>query len=145
VAERRARALALEHAGALAFSRTGDPAAASFPGRRLLIKSGFRFCVRFQRMRGYLAKSANIMRSAANKPAPPALGIFSPLRYAVFRRTGPQACCPTSGFSFWGSAPPYRSMTKISSSTGMVALVQTSLMLPVALVSTPAWRDRRYA
>jgi hypothetical protein len=29
-------------------------------------------------------------------------------------------------------------MTKISSSTGMVALVQTSLMLPVALVSTPA-------
>ena len=30
VAERRARALALEHVGALAFSRTRDPATASF-------------------------------------------------------------------------------------------------------------------
>lgn len=30
VAERRARALALEHAGALAFSRTGDPATGEF-------------------------------------------------------------------------------------------------------------------
>ena len=30
VAERRARALALEHAGALAFSRTGNPATGEF-------------------------------------------------------------------------------------------------------------------
>ena len=30
VAERRARALALEHAGALAFSRTGDPTTGEF-------------------------------------------------------------------------------------------------------------------
>ena len=30
VAERRARALALEHAGALVFSRTGDPATGEF-------------------------------------------------------------------------------------------------------------------
>ncbi len=27
-----------------------------------------------------------MMRRSANKPAPPSLGIFSPLRYAVFRR-----------------------------------------------------------
>jgi len=32
-------------------------------------------------------------------------------------------------------------MTKISSSTGMVALVQTSLMLPVALVSNQLARS----
>ena len=37
-------------------------------------------------MGGYLAKSAKMMRRAANKPVSPALGIFSPLRYAVFRR-----------------------------------------------------------
>ena len=73
VAERRARALALEHAGALAFSRTGDPTtgefqdamilaqfgevdldslgereAASLPGRRLLTQSHLRFCVNFE-------------------------------------------------------------------------------------------------
>jgi hypothetical protein len=71
VAERRARALGLEHAGALAFSRTGDPAVGEFqdavilarfgevdldslreregasPGRRSLIKSHLRFCVGF--------------------------------------------------------------------------------------------------
>ena len=32
VAERRARALALEHAGAVAFSRTGNPATGEFRG-----------------------------------------------------------------------------------------------------------------
>jgi hypothetical protein len=37
-------------------------------------------------MGGYLAKSANMMRHAANKPVSPALGIFSRLRYAVFGR-----------------------------------------------------------
>ena len=37
-------------------------------------------------MGGYLAYSANMMRHEANKPVSPAPGIFSPLRYAVFRR-----------------------------------------------------------
>ncbi len=38
VAERRARALALEHAGALAFSRTGNPATVyEVTGRSLLL------------------------------------------------------------------------------------------------------------
>jgi hypothetical protein len=35
-------------------------------------------------MGGYRAKSVNVMRLAANTA--PGLGIFSPLRYAVFRR-----------------------------------------------------------
>jgi hypothetical protein len=33
----------------------------------------------FQRMGGSLAKSVNMIRHAAKKPAPPAPGIFSPL------------------------------------------------------------------
>ena len=88
-------------------------------------------------MGGYLAKSANMMRHAANKPAPPALGIFSPLRYAVFRRIWTASLLSNLGLLVLGVGAAW-TMTKISSSTGMVALVQTSLMLPVALVSTPA-------
>ena len=40
VAERRARALALEHAGALAFSRTGDPATGDFHDAVILARFG---------------------------------------------------------------------------------------------------------
>ena len=40
VAERRARALALEHAGALAFSRTGDPATGEFQDAVILAQFG---------------------------------------------------------------------------------------------------------
>ena len=40
VAERRARALALEHAGALAFSRTGNPATGEFEEAVLLTRFG---------------------------------------------------------------------------------------------------------
>ena len=40
VAERRARVLALEHAGALAFSRTGDPATGEFQDAVLLARFG---------------------------------------------------------------------------------------------------------
>src|SRR5271166_5279648 len=39
VAERRARALALEHAGALAFSRTGNPATGEFQDAVILARS----------------------------------------------------------------------------------------------------------
>ena len=88
-------------------------------------------------MGGYLAKSADIMRHSANKPAPPARGIFSPLRYAVFRRIWTASLLSNLGLLVLGVGAAW-AMTKISSSTGMVALVQTSLMLPVALVSTPA-------
>ena len=88
-------------------------------------------------MGGYLAKLADMMRHSANKPAPPALGIFSPLRYAVFRRIWTASLLSNLGLLVLGVGAAW-TMTKISSSTGMVALVQTSLMLPVALVSTPA-------
>ena len=88
-------------------------------------------------MGGYLAKSANMMRHAANKPVSPAPGIFSPLRYAVFRRIWTASLLSNLGLLVLGVGAAW-SMTKISSSTSMVALVQTSLMLPVALVSTPA-------
>jgi hypothetical protein len=88
-------------------------------------------------MGGYLAKSANMMRHAENKPVSPALGIFSPLRYAVFRRIWTASLLSNLGLLVLGVGAAW-AMTKISSSTGMVALVQTSLMLPVALVSTPA-------
>lgn len=40
VAERRARALALEHAGVLAFSRTGDPARGEFQDAVILARFG---------------------------------------------------------------------------------------------------------
>ena len=88
-------------------------------------------------MGGYLATSANMMRHTANKPTPPALGIFSPLRYAVFRRIWTASLLSDLGLLVLGVGAAW-AMTKISSSTGMVALVQTSLMLPVALVSTAA-------
>ena len=78
-----------------------------------------------------------MMRHSANKTPPPALGIFSPLRYAVFRRIWTASLLSNLGLLVLGVGAAW-TMTKISSSTGMVALVQTSLMLPVALVSTPA-------
>jgi hypothetical protein len=40
VAERRARALALEHAGALAFSRAGDPTTGEFQDAVILARFG---------------------------------------------------------------------------------------------------------
>ena len=40
IAERRARALALEHAGALAFSRTGDPTTGEFQDAVILAQFG---------------------------------------------------------------------------------------------------------
>ena len=40
VAEHRARALALEHAGALAFSRIGDPATGEFQDAVILVRFG---------------------------------------------------------------------------------------------------------
>jgi MFS family permease len=78
-----------------------------------------------------------MMRHSANKTPPPALGVFSPLRYPVFRRIWTASLLSNLGLLILGVGAAWM-MTKISSSTGMVALVQTSLMLPVALVSTPA-------
>jgi MFS family permease len=78
-----------------------------------------------------------MMSISAIKRAPPSLGIFSPLRYAVFRRIWTASLLSNLGILVLGVGAAW-TMTKISSSTNMVALVQTALMLPVALVSTPA-------
>ncbi len=77
------------------------------------------------------------MRIAADKRAPSDGGIFSPLRYAVFRRIWTASLLSNLGLLVLGVGAAW-AMTQLSSSPGMVALVQTSLMLPVALVSTPA-------
>jgi MFS family permease len=74
---------------------------------------------------------------SANKRAPSARGIFSPLRYAVFRRIWTASLLSNFGLLILGVGAAW-AMTKLTSSASMVALVQTSLMLPVALVSTPA-------
>src|SRR6202158_1599174 len=74
---------------------------------------------------------------SAIKRAPPSLGIFSPLRYAVFRRIWTASLLSNLGILVLSVGAAW-TMTQISSSTNLVALVQTSLMLPVALVSTPA-------
>src|ERR1700757_3168481 len=82
-------------------------------------------------------KSARMFRNPTKKRMPSSLGIFSPLRHAVFRRIWTASLLSNLGLLVLGVGAAWM-MTQISSSTGMVALVQTSLMLPVALVSTPA-------
>jgi MFS family permease len=74
---------------------------------------------------------------SANKRAPSARGIFSPLRYAVFRRIWTASLLSNFDLLILGVGAAW-AMTKLASSASMAALVQTSLMLPVALVSTPA-------
>src|ERR1700760_520771 len=78
-----------------------------------------------------------MMRIAVDKRATSDSGIFSPLRYAVFQRIWTASLLSNLGLLVLGVGAAWM-MTQISSSAGMVALVQTSLMLPVALVSTPA-------
>ena len=78
-----------------------------------------------------------MIRIMANERAPSARGIFSPLRYAVFRRIWTASLLSNLGILVLGVGAAW-TMTQISSSADMVALVQTSLTLPVALVSTPA-------
>ena len=77
------------------------------------------------------------MRHLVKEPLPSSLGIFSPLRYPVFRRIWTASLLSNLGLLILGVGAAW-AMTKLSSSTSMVALVQTSLMLPVAFVSTPA-------
>jgi len=78
-----------------------------------------------------------MMRIAPNKRPRSGGGIFSPLRHAVFRRIWTASLLSNLGILVLGVGAAW-TMTQITSSADMVALVQTSLMLPVALVSTPA-------
>src|SRR6478735_3470685 len=76
-----------------------------------------------------------MMRPAANKPVSPALGIFSPLRHAVFRRIWTASLLSNLGLLIMGVGAAW-AMTQMTSSPDWVALVQTALMLPIALLST---------
>jgi MFS family permease len=64
-------------------------------------------------------------------------GILSPLRHAVFRRIWTASLLSNLGLLIMSVGAAW-SMTQMTASADMVALVQTALMLPVALVSAPA-------
>jgi MFS family permease len=64
-------------------------------------------------------------------------GILSPLRHVVFRRIWTASVLSNLGLLIMGVGAAW-SMTQLTASADMVALVQTALMLPVALVSAPA-------
>ena len=66
--------------------------------------------------------SAAMIGVSANKRAPSARGIFSPLRHAVFRRIWTASLLSNLGILVLGVGAAW-TMTQISSSTGMVALV----------------------
>src|SRR5205085_10361470 len=62
-------------------------------------------------------------------------GIFAPLRHAAFRRIWTASLLSNLGLLIMGVGAAW-SMTQMTSSPDKVALVQTALMLPVALLST---------
>ena len=64
-------------------------------------------------------------------------GIFSPLRHSVFRRVWTASLLSNLGLLIMGVGAAW-SMTQMTASSEKVALVQTALMLPVALISAPA-------
>src|SRR5262252_9331793 len=67
----------------------------------------------------------------------PGNGAFAPLRHAVFRRIWTASLLSNLGLLIMGVGAAW-SMTQMTSSPDKVALVQTALMLPVALLSTIA-------
>jgi MFS family permease len=66
-----------------------------------------------------------------------AKGVFAPLRHAVFRRIWTASLLSNLGLLIMGVGAAW-SMTQMTASPDKVALVQTALMLPVALLSTIA-------
>jgi MFS family permease len=66
-----------------------------------------------------------------------ASGVFAPLHHAVFRRIWTASLLSNLGLLIMGVGAAW-SMTQMTSSADKVALVQTALMLPVALLSTVA-------
>jgi MFS family permease len=64
-------------------------------------------------------------------------GILSPLGHAVFRRIWTASLLSNLGLLIMGVGAAW-SMTQMTASADKVALVQTALMLPVALISAPA-------
>src|SRR6516165_7443420 len=64
-------------------------------------------------------------------------GVFAPLHHAVFRRIWTASLLSNLGLLIMGVGAAW-SMTQMTSSPDKVALVQTNLILPVALLSTIA-------
>lgn len=64
-------------------------------------------------------------------------GIFAPLRLPAFRRIWAASLLSNLGLLIMGVGAAW-SMTQMASSADKVALVQTALMLPIALISLPA-------
>ena len=77
------------------------------------------------------------MSDTAKGAAVPAKGVFAPLRHAAFRRIWTASLLSNLGLLIMGVGAAW-SMTQMASSPDKVALVQTALMLPVALLSTIA-------
>ena len=77
------------------------------------------------------------MPGTADEKAPAAASIFAPLRLAVFRRIWTASLLSNLGLLIMGVGAAW-TMTQMTSSADMVALVQTALMLPIALISLPA-------
>jgi MFS family permease len=77
-----------------------------------------------------------MIKPASGGPAP-AKSIFAPLRLAGFRRIWAASLLSNLGLLIMGVGAAW-SMTQMSASANMVALVQTALMLPIALVALPA-------
>jgi MFS family permease len=77
------------------------------------------------------------MRDPAKGEAAVAKGTFAPLRHGVFRRIWTASLLSNLGLLIMGVGAAW-SMTQMTSSADKVALVQTALMLPVALLSTVA-------
>jgi MFS family permease len=79
--------------------------------------------------------------TTTDKPARRSLlsadGITAPLRHAVFRRIWTASLLTNLGLMINGVGAAW-SMTQMTSSAGMVALVQTALMLPIMLLSLAA-------
>ncbi len=77
------------------------------------------------------------MAEADSAPSPRSGGAFEPLRERTFRAIWSASLLSNFGQLIQGVGAAWE-MTRLTTSPGMVALVQTALMLPLMLVSVPA-------
>jgi len=77
------------------------------------------------------------MVHAMQDPAVPPVGTFAPLRVTMYRRIWIASLMSNFGQLILGVGAAWE-MTRMASSPGMVALVQTAMMLPMMLVALPA-------
>jgi MFS family permease len=83
------------------------------------------------------SQDSNTEQGGAAAPAQPWVAALAPLREPVFRRIWTASLLSNFGQLIQGVGAAWE-MTRLSSSTGMVALVQTALMVPLMLVAVPA-------